>query len=839
MKRLILGVAIASALGLTGCGEDSTNELIEKAVPLIPVSYIDFDPGNTDPAKRILPLPNDLLFSGTSDGTINMPNNVEAGGDYVNPKIALGALDGWSTTSPISIDIKLAKDHDGTELTLDEASVAQAGAVRLFEATVGGVLSGDPECKAATSVSACKVGAELEYGVDFISVGSGSKIAIIPLKPLKAKQSYIYATTKLIQDSKNRAIEASATYNLLKLDMETNFLATPSQRLLQTLVNSYEKGMAAEHGVDASEITYSGLFTTQSVADVYETTKLLMASSAPYKPSFVQTPTPMGITVAQARGMTPSTDRSYVMANMADLYTATIRVPIYGNCSSASCVLDNNSVEEKRKRLNNSRWSAQGDSPLSVLLAVQTGTMSTAHFATQAIAQGVDPAAAQTNPALLVGKTFTLNDGTAADKTKHLTKFNPIPAIKGYENIKLQITLPNGPKLAAFLAGEGKTFVPPTNGWPTTMALHGLGGGKEMALSYAGTYAAAGIATIAMDMPLHGERSFDANSDGIYEVTATLEDYGKVVGKPDAFNKGTILDFINIASSLMVRDNFRQATLDHLSLRLLLTGMAQQLAAASQPQVFDVSKISVQGLSLGGIVGSTLSTYASTGLKDPTTGADLGNPFAVNAASLVAPTGGLAGSFAGSASFAPVLFTNVTKDPTFIALVAEKNIEGYLEGTPEYTALVQAVYAGFIPGFALAIQTAVDSVDPVNHGAKLAALGLPVHLIEVVGDGADNKPDQTLPNSVAGFPLSGTEPFIRSLDLGCVASTTQGSGAVRFAKGHHSSIVDPKESSATDGMAFEATKEMQKQVAGFAQSAGMGAPTIVVTDTKVIAACGR
>ncbi|MBB1270202.1 VolA/Pla-1 family phospholipase [Shewanella sp. SR44-3] len=832
MKRLILGVAITSALGLTGCGEDSTNELIEKATPLIPVSHMVFDPANGK-----LPVPNDLLFSGTNDGTINMPNNVEAAGNYVNPQIAIGALDGWSTTSPISIDIKFAKDHDGTVLTLDTASVAQAGAVRVFEATVGGALSGDPECKAAAASSACKVGAELVYGVDFISVGSGSKIAIIPLKPLKAKQSYIYATTKLIQDSKGRAIEPSETYTLVKLDIETNYLATPAQRGLQTLVNSYEKGMASEHGVDTSEITYSGLFTTQSVADVYETTKLLMASSEPYKPSFVQAPTPMGITVAQALQL-PSAHPSYETADLADLYTATIRLPIYGNCSSAACVLDDNAEPEQKKRLNNSRWAAQFDSPLSVLLAVQNGTMSTAHFATQAIAQGVDPVEAQTNPALLAGKTFTLNDGTAADKTKHLTKFNPIPAIKGYENIKVQITLPNGPKLAAYIMGKGGTFVPPAAGWPTTIAMHGLGGGKEMALSYAGTYAAAGIATIAMDMPLHGERSFDANNDGIYEVTATLKDYGSVVGKPDAFNKGTILDFINIASSLMVRDNFRQATLDHLSLRLLLTGMAQQLSDAKQPQVFDVSKISVQGLSLGGIVGSTLSTYASTGLKDPTTGADLGNPFAINAASLVAPAGGLAGSFAGSASFAQTLFTNVTKDPTFIALVAEKNTAGYVEGTPEYVALVQAVYAGFIPSFALAIQTAVDSVDPVNHGAKLASLGLPVHLIEVVGDGADNKPDQTLPNSVAGFPLSGTEPFIRSLGLGCVAETTQGSGAVRFAKGHHSSIVDPSETSATDGMAAAATVEMQMQVAGFAQSAGMGTPTIAVTNPSVIASCG-
>ncbi len=68
MKRLILGVAIASALGLTACGEDSYNELKDKTEPLIPESHLVFDP-----AKAEVPLPNDLLLNGTTDGTLNIP----------------------------------------------------------------------------------------------------------------------------------------------------------------------------------------------------------------------------------------------------------------------------------------------------------------------------------------------------------------------------------------------------------------------------------------------------------------------------------------------------------------------------------------------------------------------------------------------------------------------------------------------------------------------------------------------------------------------------------------------------------------------------------------------
>ncbi|QIR14182.1 VolA/Pla-1 family phospholipase [Shewanella aestuarii] len=824
MKRLILGVAIASALGLTGCSEDSFNEAKDKADVLVPVSHMQFDPANGK-----VPLPNDLLFSGTTDGTLQIPG--EDGIDYVDPQLALGALDGWSTTSPISLTVDLAKDAQGNQVSLDEASVFQPGAVRVFEATVGGPLSSDPECASAASVSACKVGEELTFGVDFVSKASGNKVAIVPLKPLKAGQSYIYATTNLIQDSLGRGIAPSTTYGLLKLDIETQPLETPQQLMLQSLVNSYEKGMAAEHGVDPETISYSGLFTTQSVSDVYETAKLLMAGRDAYKPSFVQTPTPLGYTVAQALQLTPEDGVAYLLSDMADVYGAAIKLPVYGECSSVNC------LSPEFEPLINGRWLAQGDSPVSVLLAVQSGQLSQASFAQQAIGYGIDPSAALANPSLLAGYAWTLEDGeTPTDPTKHLTKFNPIPKIISYETVPVFIAMPNAQKVAAFQASQGLTFIPPTNGWPTNIALHGLGGGKEMALSYAGAYAAMGVATIAIDMPLHGARSFDLNKDGIYEVSATDPSFGALIGQPDAFKNGNPLAFVNIASTLSVRDNFRQATLDHLALRLLLTGMYQQIAQVGGQQVFDITKISAQGLSLGGIVGTSFSTFANTGLVDPATGNALPNPYATNAASLVAPAGGLAGAFAGSAAFGPVLFATITKTEMFMELVNQAN-PGYEAGTPEYDALVQKVYAEFIPTFAFAVQTAFDSADPINHAATLAATGTPVHLIEVVGDGAGNLPDQTLPNSVEGFPLSGTEPLIATLGLECVDSTTSGSGVVRFSKGHHSSIVIPNETPATDGMAAQATAEMQSQVSMFARTAAVGEAGIVVSDKDVIQAC--
>ncbi|MGI2260193.1 VolA/Pla-1 family phospholipase [Shewanella sp. GXUN23E] len=848
MKRLFLGVAIASALGLTGCGGDTYNDIKAETTPLIPESQMVFDP-----AKGKVPVPNDLLFNGTLDGTLNMPG--EASGDYTNPQLALGALDGWSTTSPISIALAPAKAQDGTQLTVDAASAALPGAVRVFEATVGGALSGDSECKDALSVSACKVGAELQFGVDFVTQAAGDSVVVVPLKPLKQNQSYIYALTTVLKDSEGRSFTASPTYRSLENDINTLPLETPEQLFLQGVINSYEKGIAAAHGVDPQSVIYSGLFTTQAISDVYETLKLLMANPAagnPYKPALVTPPTPIGKTAAQLLPQLVPGTVPYMMADIADMYAAQIKLPVYSDCSSAECFQrdgDGNLVivDGKPVALIDGRWLAEGDSPVSVLLALQAGTLSQANFIEQAVAQGVNPQEALANPSLLAGKHFVLDeldengDSVAVDATKHLTKFNPIPEIKGYETVNVMIAIPNAQKLAGFLQAQNLPFVPPVQGWPAVMAMHGLGGGKEMALAYTGAYAAQGIAVIAIDMPLHGSRGFDANKDGIYEVSASDPKFGQVIGQPDAFKNGSPLVFVNIGSTLTVRDNFRQAVADHLGVRLVLTGLAQQLAAMQQPQVFDIGKISMQGLSLGGIVGTNFATYANSGLVNPADGeAITPNPYAINAASLVAPSGGLAGSFAGSATFGPVLFDTIVATPEFQALVDAANKEGYQPNTPEYAALVQAVYAGFIPSFALAVQTAVDGADPVNHGAMLAATGTPVHLIEVVGDGEGNLPDQVLPNAVAGFPISGTEPLIRAIGLDCVDTTTQGSGAVRFTKGHHSSVIDPSEvPGVTDGMAMAATAEMQYQVSGFARTAGLGEPTIAVDNADVLKACGN
>ncbi len=86
--------------------------------------------------------------------------------------------------------------------------------------------------------------------------------------------------------------------------------------------------------------------------------------------------------------------------------------------------------------------------------------------------------------------------------------------------------------------------------------------------------------------------------------------------------------------------------------------------------------------------------------------------------------------------------------------------------------------------------------------------------------GGTSQPDQVIPNTVPGAPLSGTEPLIRAYGLTTVTGSTAGNplrGAVRFIQGGHGSLLQP--SAATpEGLA--ATVEMQTQMVSFLLSGG-------------------
>ena len=858
MKKLALSLAVISALGLSACDsetiEDVQKEAEENGTAVKSLARIIFDPGAATP---VLSIPNDLLLSDTKDGTLNLPaeNLVDAEGnklpvDYLNPSAAVGALDGWSTVNPFTIKVAFPEGR-----TLNADSVFNPGAVHVYEAIMGGNQS-DAECAAIPRGPACKLVAELTFGVDFVAKASGNDIAIVPLKPLKAKTAYVVALTDAIQDSDGMAVSGSITYNLVKQDITEKPLATESQLLLQTLTNSFEN-VAVAGGLSKDNIIYSFSMTTQSISDVSQTVKSLMLSGAPGTTPVLSAITPTGANAAMLLGLNSDDLGAGTVASYAAVSKSTLSAPYYLETpfydgTASSCNLLAEDITTGCSDLF-SRWEAMGDSPVTVAGAIALGVLSQESFAEQAIAQGKDPAELLANPAKLVGLTFTVDvvvddQGTVVavpvDQTRHLTQYNPLPQVKSYKSgasaIDVIITTPDVDRINAIAAlkkGSALTaeeaMQVPAAGWPVMIFSHGITSYKETVLAISGTLASQGIATISIDHPYHGSRGIDFNADGVYEISAT----SSLSGKDPAFANADVTSYMNLASLLTARDNVRQSEVDLLALRLSLNSvdLAGQL---------DATKVSFLGHSLGAITGITFTALANSGVVNPATGELLPvNPYGINSASYAFPGGGIPGVLLNSVSFGPVVKAGLTSSQSFIDVVEEtagKKVEDMTEA--EYATYVEAIYPAFANEFNFAAQTIIDAADPVNYASTVKTTMTPVHVLEVVGDeaaGGSNKADQVIVNAVASLPLVGTEPLIRELGL-LGASDTVGDGstavsaAVRFLKGHHSSILSPAVSpgAAEDATAnLEVTIEMQSEVASFAKTGGK---LLLITDNKHI-----
>lgn len=860
MKKLVLSLAIISALGLSGCGSETIEDVKKDAAanitPIVASARVVFDPGADTPR---LSIPNNLLFSDTQDGTLNLPaENLEndAGEklpvDYFNPSAAVGALDGWSTLNPFVLDIDFP---DGT--SLDGSSVFSPDSVKIFETIMGG----DVICEGVSPAAACSVVGELTFGVDFIAKASGDSIAIIPLKPLKAKTGYVVALTNNLKDSNGKAIAGSTTYESVRQDINTNPLATEAQLGLQGLINSYENVITAA-GVDKDSLIYTMSMTTQSIQDVSQTIKSLMLSGIPGTTPVLSAITPTGANAAMLLGLDADDSGAGTQASFASVSISTLSAPYYletpyydPNDLAGSCDLTNADLTVGCSDLF-SRWTAMGDSPVTVLGALNAGVLSQESFAEQAAAQGEDPADLIANPTKLVGLTFTVavpvGDAIVnvpVDQTRHLTKYNPLPQVKSYKNdadgsaIDVIITMPDADRIntvAAIQKGSALTaeemMVMPDAGWPVMIYSHGMTSRKETVLAISGALASAGIATISIDHPYHGARSTDFNGDGVYEISATIDD-------DPAFAQANASSYINLQSLLTARDNVRQSEVDLLALRGSLNG-------ESLVGELDASKVSFFGHSWGAITGTAFIALANSGVVNPATGELLPfNPYSITSASLASPSGGLAGVLLESPEFGPSAMAGLTASSAFKELVAEETgieVENMTE--QQYADAVAMHYPGFAQAFNIAAQWALDSSDPINYADTVQQTQTPVHLLELVGTGVEvcnnitipeNCSDQVVINASASLPLVGTEPLIVALGLSGTSETigdgtSMVSAAVRFIKGHHSSVLTPV---TVVGIAEDAeanlavTVEMQTEIANFAASEGKYLP---ITDNSNI-----
>jgi len=547
--------------------------------------------------------------------------------------------------------------------------------------------------------------------------------------------------------------------------------------------------------------------TTQSTTDALFTVKALMAANAGQGvvPSISMADTGASVANILAGQIPPSLVPLYSSANFMQ---GSITLPYY---------LGVPTVENPMGPVNG-WWKSQCDSGAMLAgYAASGGTIPEGPLSqSDGVCMAVTAAAGLPAPGLRdLSSAFTL------DAERHLTKFSPVPAPTTMMEIVVQMTTPDVAVANAVRAGLGlpADLVEPADGWPVVIMQHGITSKKEDMLAISGILSLYGLATVAIDHPLHGSRGFDLTGDDVDEINASTV---------------SATHYMNLASLLTTRDNLRQSSADILGLRLGLNFLAGSHVEGNAINV-DRSKVHFLGHSLGAMTGINFLAIANTPLAptvDPL--------FAVKTNSLAMPGMMVATLLMESGAFADVIKSGLTYAASadfqgYVAQVHQSETsptEGEMVGYYRdfYALLTSEQQAGLnatFSQFSFAAQTVTDAGDPANYVGLLAASQTPTHLIEVVGDGGNNLGDQVVPNTVSSSPVSGTEPIIALLGLAGISENTQDadatvSGAVRFLFGHHGSILDPSpRAEAPDAiMTGAATGEMQNQVANFFGSNG-------------------
>ncbi|WP_421692422.1 VolA/Pla-1 family phospholipase [Vibrio metschnikovii] len=707
---------LCSALWLAGCGDDmqssgaptiSYEPHIAKA--LTRETQIKFQLSGANPS---VPLPSYALMN-PQDGTLNLPTDGD--NSPSNPRVAMNQLDGWSTTMPLYLDF--------TGGSLDTGPIT-AG-IYLVELTDS--MTGSPLPKANS---------ESGYFVEVEAFGDAatSKIAIYPTKPLNPASNYILAITSDVKDAQGEPIGTSSSYATLKSKQRIYSQGQLAQ--LQKITHGTETLFSAT-GVDAEQIVYSTWFSTQSVGDTLSAVATATAYGAGQG-------NPLAVWQQtfdhqnDAYQMTFEDPKPFAEALNADkAFEQYIKAPknllIAAYDQSVSVTKQSVNVTHGAVTLpyyleTGANWNTQAFSAASPSLAKISAALKDpieqAHIAAQLMGAGIDLtelATSQEQQMKLVGLELTKTDGSRLDSERLITRYSPLPSIKSLQTVPFLLFTPQ--------TGTVKDVV---------IYQHGITSAKENAYAFAFRLAQAGLAVIAIDMPLHGERSLDEQRSANTNVLA----------------------YLNLANLPVARDNVRQSILDVLALRAALT-LSQSTFTDSPIENVNIatgSQIKLLGHSLGGIVG--LSALAASEKSKANA------LYHFRAAAIHNSGGRIAPLLFGSNAFAPQIKHNLA----LTSAQYQEFVKGFCHSgqtdaecyglfesfaSDEQKAQLNALFAQF----SFAAQSVLDSIDPMANLAS--GITTPLLLTQVQND-------NTVPNVTKEaeiLPFAGTEPVASLLGL--------------------------------------------------------------------------
>lgn len=790
MKKLFNVSLLASAMFLAGCGDDSSSSGASTAIQyeqyiqdsLAQATSIKFQ---LTGAEVAVPLPSFALMD-TTDGTLGLPTSGDD--SLTNPIAAMNTMDGWSTSMPIIMDFEGAGLADG----------AATGGVYLLK------LSGSLTSETTPSVT--KV---LTLGNDFeVESSSATDTFTIEFKDsLDASSEYVLALSNELTDVNGDPVGMSASYAALKSSavIYTEGSLAQAQQVTQGVEKIFAGATAAGAiNLDTENIIYSTWFTTESVGDTLFATKGATATglaatnlNGVWKGS--ANPNSVDLTAAYTMQFGSTELFTTALANDTDFdkYVAggdaTTIATLKGAINELYGGTDNVDVTQGFVQLpyyletNTSEWNSQpfesGMPSLAKVSNALSDASEQANMAAQLVAAGIDTsvlATDQTEQLKLVGLNLTLADGSPLDSERVITKYSPVPQVKSLESVEFLLFTPNGAD-------------------PTDVVIyqHGITSAKENAYAFAYNLARAGVAVIAIDLPIHGTRSLDdtrsANAD--------------------------VLAYLNLANLPVARDNVRQSALDVMGLRASLTASLQAGLLASSPlKAFGGSQVKFLGHSLGGIVGTTAVASSNRTLGSATADA----LYNFSAAAIENSGGQISNLLLGSPFFGPQVKHNVALGAsTEYASFASANCTGltdqvcYNTFESNATAAQKATMTAAFQQFAYAAQTVLDTVDPFTNADYLLAAStqMPIYMGQV-------QDDQTVPNTVVDAPFAGTTPLATKLSLEVVdGNNTTPNGTKDFVKfsdvASHSTFVAPQDDTTPMPLDLNHHISMQTQATDF------------------------
>ena len=596
----------------------------------------------------------------------------------------------------------------------------------------------DPSTKAITGfVKALVPGTDYSIGLSPGTDVGGTVVTIKPTVPLVASTvvgttavpgSYLVIVTKGVKDTDGNAVSPSADYS--------------------AIVTADTPALAAGN----------------------DPTKIAMAANNPLLP--VAQFTLAQLAVAAGAGITPdkiavtfSFSTAYLGISLAELAataTPTAQPVGVGTINTGETVCD--------------VLVASGQLPSTAACAAVPGSTATAVYAGTVALPYYLPVPSANNPtAALTGFWKNAAGGDTAISATDPTSFLP-KATVAQNVIPMIVTIPTG------------CGAMPGTGWPVVIFQHGITRNREDVFGIASTFGSICMATVAIDLPLHGvtdktDPFYTAGHERTFDMDLENNTTGAAGADGSIDTSGAW--FINLNSTITSRDNLREGAADLINLTASLSNLFP-----GGTNAFDTSKVFFLGHSLGGIVG-TVFLGADTAAAALTSSSPK-----VVAATLASPGGHIAELLRNSPSFEPIIDAGLASN-------------GLVKGTQGYY------------DFYSEAQAVVDDGDPANY-AGLAAAGHPIHMLEVVGNGGSNKPDQVVPNSATDL-LAVLMSLTPINTAGPHALAAAGGGTLaQFTAGDHGSILDPTSSAAV-------TTEMQSETASVF---GSGGTAVVVTDAS-------